>query len=353
MATGQPFLINGTSKLACIWFGDNERAIAIGIVSFGLAIGTIIGLSMASFFIFDDDKNNHAKIRKETENFMLWVSWGTTALCLPMIIFYKQRPRYFPSRSAEEDATGDKIQNINQMISELSTLFKNKNFVSILIIFSIMDGSYTSLGTNINFLFEPFGYSSTDTSILGALFVVTGLVSSIMFPILIDKYQWFLRSLKIITIGAFISSLIILGAIPSKVFGFALLSIASLGFFVIPTMSIVYAFATELTYPCSEALFGSLLQAGSGIFGTVVAYAITFMINKFGSFSALVTYALFFFICGILSHLIKEDLRRLNLKSDANPDDLRTSNVQAIQNNSAQTSGTTTVSLSPEQIKEL
>lgn len=89
MAVGQPFLINGVSKLACIWFGDNQRALAIGITGFGLAIGTILGLAIGSFFIQDEDKYDHAKIRRETEKFMLWVSWGTTVLCAPMILFYK------------------------------------------------------------------------------------------------------------------------------------------------------------------------------------------------------------------------------------------------------------------------
>lgn len=53
MAIGQPFLINGISKHACIWFGDHERAIAIGIIAFGFALGSIIGLSLASFFILE------------------------------------------------------------------------------------------------------------------------------------------------------------------------------------------------------------------------------------------------------------------------------------------------------------
>ena len=89
MACGQPFLMNGISKLACIWFGDNQRAIAIGIVAFAFAVGSIIGLSLASFFIFDDDKNDHPKIKKEVEGFMLVVSWGTTVLCVPMLLFYR------------------------------------------------------------------------------------------------------------------------------------------------------------------------------------------------------------------------------------------------------------------------
>lgn len=201
-------------------------------------------------------------------------------------------------------------------MAELKILMKNRNFICIMVIFAMMDGSYTSLGTLINFLFEPFGFSSTDTSIMGATFVVAGLISSIMFPLLIEKYHWFLRCLKVITIGSFISSIIVIGAVPSKIFAFAVLAIGLLGFFVIPTMSVTYAFATEVTYPISEALFGSLMQAGSGLFATIVSYIITIIINKLGSFYALTTYVVFFLICAILAYLVKEDLRRLKPKSE-------------------------------------
>ena len=88
MATGQPFLLNGISKHACIWFGDKERALAIGVVGFGLALGSILGLCLAGCFISEKDRYNKALVRRETENYMLFVSWGTTLFCLPMVLFY-------------------------------------------------------------------------------------------------------------------------------------------------------------------------------------------------------------------------------------------------------------------------
>ena len=81
--------MNGISKFACIWFGDNERAIAIGIIAFAFALGSIIGLSLASFFVFEDDKEDYEKIKREVEYFMLVVSYTTSILCIPMILFYR------------------------------------------------------------------------------------------------------------------------------------------------------------------------------------------------------------------------------------------------------------------------
>lgn len=118
MAIGQPFFLNGISKLACIWFGDNERAIAIGILAFAFALGSIVGLVLGTFFVLDEHKDNHELIRKESIEFMRVVSWGTTFLCAPMILLYKQRPKMYPSNSAYEDATQVKSSE-NSICNEL------------------------------------------------------------------------------------------------------------------------------------------------------------------------------------------------------------------------------------------
>ena len=198
------------------------------------------------------------------------------------------------------------------MYRELIDLFLNRNFKNLLVIFAFMDGSYMSLGTIMDLIFEPNGYTSTDTSILGGIFVVCGLISSIIFPIVIEKHHWFLKSLKMICYGALLSSLLVAIAIPSRIFWFAIISIGLLGFFVIPTMSIVYALATEVTYPSSEALFGSLLQAASGIVGTIISYVIAFVIRMFGTIYALILYSILFLVCCLLTFFITEDLRRMS-----------------------------------------
>lgn len=101
IAFGQSFFLNGISKLACIWFGDNQRAIAIGIQTFGLALGSCVGFCIGSFFVYEEDRHDHEKIKEQTINLMWFISWATTFLCAPAIFLYKQRPKTYPSRSAQ------------------------------------------------------------------------------------------------------------------------------------------------------------------------------------------------------------------------------------------------------------
>lgn len=148
---------------------------------------------------------------------------------------------------------------------------------------------------------------------LGAGFVISGIISTIIFPCLIQKFQWYLRSLRIVAFGAFVSGLAVCFSLPTRSFYISLSSISLLGFFLIPALSIIYAFCTELTFPVSPCLFGCVLQGGSSIFGAIVTYAAPVVISNLNSEFVISFYALMMLVCVVLSVFIKEDLRRLNL----------------------------------------
>lgn len=156
----------------------------------------------------------------------------------------------------------------------------------------------------INFLIKPFGFTNLEISIIGALFILCGLVSSVIFPILIEKYHWYNRLMRIICFGAFIFCSLSLIALPIKSYAMTLLTVGLMGFFVIPTMPVAYAFAQELTFPASEALFGSLMQIGSRLLGTFFSYVGSFLIKELGSIFVLIMYSVFYFICFIISFFI-------------------------------------------------
>lgn len=185
-----------------------------------------------------------------------------------------------------------------------------------------MNGSVISMGAIINFYIEGFGYNSVQTSILGATFVIVGVFSSMIFPILISKYNWFLISLRIIAIGAFLSCIITTFSLSSGSTTASLFSIGLLGFFLIPTLSVVYSFCTELTYPVSVSLFGCILQAGASLFGTVMTYAASSLVNSpdtkqqsnnNGSLKVSGLVIICLAVSATVTIWVRQDLRRINL----------------------------------------
>jgi hypothetical protein len=88
IASFQPFLCNGVSKLATMWFGDGERALATTIGSLATPIGCIMGMVMGPFFIFEEDKENHELGVTHIVHYMSISAYLMTAFTLPLIIFY-------------------------------------------------------------------------------------------------------------------------------------------------------------------------------------------------------------------------------------------------------------------------
>ena len=145
------------------------------------------------------------------------------------------------------------------MKDETKLLMRNNNFRFVIVIFLIINGSATSLATIIAFLIEPFGFNSVDTSIFGVIVALSGFISSIIFPIIIQEYQWYLKSMKMMAFGCVLSQLCILLSLASRNFNLVAIAMFLFGFFNFPVMPVVYSFATEITYPISEALFGGIL----------------------------------------------------------------------------------------------
>jgi len=141
------------------------------------------------------------------QNFMFIASCMATVLCLPMILLFRQRPTIFPSASAQEDALNSKKLSIVDLWKDIVELATNRNFRIVFFIFAIMNGSVICLGAIINFLLEGCGFNNVQISIMSATFVFVGLLSSMVFPILIEKFHWFRRSLRIIAVGACFATL--------------------------------------------------------------------------------------------------------------------------------------------------
>ncbi len=56
-AIGQPFILNAPAKLAAVWFGENERIIALTICTASQAFGAAIGFVVPTIFVSPGDKD--------------------------------------------------------------------------------------------------------------------------------------------------------------------------------------------------------------------------------------------------------------------------------------------------------
>ena len=91
------------------------------------------------------------------------------------------------------------------MKEDTIALLKNKNFLLLGFTYAVMYGVYGCLGGILNTLVTPYDFTSTHSAIFGAVFIVFGLAGSFYFSIYLDKHPKYLKCLRILCFGTFLS----------------------------------------------------------------------------------------------------------------------------------------------------
>ena len=149
----------------------------------------------------------------------------------------------------------------------LKSLFKNKDFIYLMIMFFIGLGTFNAILTMIDTMFKnrTLDYDSTlAPGIVGGLIVVGGIFGAVIISALSDKYhkrKIFLilaagMAIPLTLLLQFLSSIVLLG-----ICGFVF------GFFLIPALPVGLTYAVEKTHPVPEATSNGVLMLCGQISG--------------------------------------------------------------------------------------
>ena len=254
---------------------------------------------------------NDSKLTKGHVNDLLMAhALISTVVSIPMLIFFKERPKDFPSEAAKN------TQNTKfNFMRDVTLLIKNPNYVWMTLVFSSLYGVYTSLGALINPIVKPYHFTAADCSVIGATFIMSGLIGSFFFGFLLDKYKKYLLILRIVCFGTFLSAIFIFLTLPTEKMIIFDPNIAIVGFFILPIIPVGYSFSIELTFPVSEAMSNGIIMLFSQIVGTGVTYISTILIAESPT-SGLYLFISMIALSCFCSLMIKEDLRRINMSNE-------------------------------------
>ena len=197
------------------------------------------------------------------------------------------------------------------MKKDMISMAKNKNFLLLLTIFASLYGCYTCLGAVINDLCEPYGFGSSDAGMFVGVFIVSGLTGSFVLSGFLDKYNAYLKILRIVCFGSLVFSSAMVFSLNYGVIWVVCINIALLGFFLLPIIPVCYSFAVELTYPVSEAMSNGLLMLFSQLVGIVDTTAGTELTINHAQWCIYMFIGQIAFAC-LITLVVKEDLRRIN-----------------------------------------
>ncbi len=241
IAIGQPFLLNISTKVPANWFPLNERSIASGILTMAQYLGFVVAMVLSPILA---EMNGIP---------MIYQVYGLIAcVCAVIAItFTRERPRIAPGPEAEKEDIS---------IGSMLKLFKNRNFIYVLVIVFISMGIFNALLTLIETILKPRGLSMDQAGIVGAIFVVAGVVGAVVLPVLSDKLHR--RTPMFI---AAISLLVPLYLGLTYLKGYSLIAMVSAlaGFTVMGVAPILFQHGAEVAYPVKEGTsFGLILLMG-------------------------------------------------------------------------------------------
>jgi len=263
ISAAQPFLLNAWTKVAALWFGLEERATAVGLVTLANLVGAAIGMVLTPLLV-------------ETMSIRLvqLIYGGITALSsLLFLAFAREKPATPPCPPGQEDRA--------LMLDGLKHALNIREFWLYLAAFFVALGIYNGVSTWVENIIRPRGFNPTDAGTLGALMVAGGVLGAVVLPPISDR----LHKRQVFILAGFI------GAIPA-VIGItfatqAWLLFASafmLGFTLVSVAPIGMQYAAEITYPTPEGTSTGLIQL-FGQISVVFVYIMEALKSSDGSFT--------------------------------------------------------------------
>jgi MFS family permease len=263
LAVAQPFLMNAISTVAAKWFPIQERATASGLVMVAMFIGIAIGQVTSPLLM----------LAYSIPTMMLIFGIATAVSAVLFLIFTREAPPTPPCPAGQETRA--------LMLDGLKNMLKMKDIWFLIILFLVGMGIFNGVSTWIEGIVRPRGFSVTQAGDLGGFLLLGGIVGAAIFPILSDK----LRKRKIfLQVGMVLAIPGLIGFTFATQYWVLVVSMISLGFFLMSLAPIGFQYAAEITYPAPEGTSNGLMNL-AGQVSVVFIYIMQAMKGADGSFT--------------------------------------------------------------------
>jgi MFS family permease len=290
IAIGQPFVLNGVTKLVATWFPQKEEATAVGLGSLALLVGMMVGLGATPALV--------QYLGFET----MVLIYGVLGVLGILLFFSLVKPRpATPAREVEvqQEVTG--WQGIKHIL-------KMRDFVILGFIALIGIGVFNGLATWLEkILNELHEIPMTDAGIISAILVLSGTVGCIVIPLVSDKIM---RRKPFLLLASAVGAVCIVALMVAKGFASNVVDGIFLGFFLISALPIMLTMSAEIT----GARFAGISVGYLQLLGNAAAVAIVPIMESMHGITGQYILPLAFIagllgISFILALLIKEPAR--------------------------------------------
>ncbi len=167
IAIGQPYIINGISKLISDWFSKEHSAMATGIGTAGMLIGMTLGMGLTP-------------VLNESIGFQqtMAVFAGISVLLTLIFVFFGKENNLEKSKTIALSA-----------VKEIKTLLHSRSLLILFMIAFFALGFFNGLTTWLEPILKPNGINAEQVGMVGAYIILGGILGSVIIPALSDKFR--------------------------------------------------------------------------------------------------------------------------------------------------------------------
>uniref|UniRef100_A0A3Q3J248 Major facilitator superfamily (MFS) profile domain-containing protein n=1 Tax=Monopterus albus TaxID=43700 RepID=A0A3Q3J248_MONAL len=312
------------SRLASLWFGENEVSTACSIGVMGSQLGIAIGFLIPPILVPNlDDVNElayHIRI-------MFFISAGvTTFIFILVVIMFKEKPE-IPPTLAQAHARSIPPNEYSYMASILR-LLRNKPFMLLVVSYGLNVGCFYAVSTLLNrMIITHYPDEEVNAGRIGLTIVIAGMVGSLICGLWLDKTKTYKQTTLVVYLLSLIGMLVYAFTLSLGHLWVVFVTAGVLGFFMTGYLPLGFEFGVELTYPESEGTSSGLLNCSAQIFGIIFTLGQGRIIDKWGTLAGNLFLSAFLLIGTVMTACIKSELRRqqANLQSKVQPVNVSTS----------------------------
>lgn len=243
IAVGQPFVLNAIAKIAGRWFPLHERATATGLASLAIYAGIFTGVAVTPMIV----------LRSSIPTALLVYGVVSAAVGALFLASAKERP---PTPVGPEERS--------LVFDGLKSVFRNRGFILLLVLFFIGLGVFNAVTTWIEDIVRPRGFTIDQAGLIGGLMVIGGIIGAIVIPPLSDRMR---RRIPFIVLALAGTIPGLLGITFATQYWLLLASAFVLGAFLLSSGPLGFQYGAEITYPAPEGTSNGLLLLAGQVSG--------------------------------------------------------------------------------------
>jgi MFS family permease len=263
IAAAQPLLLNAWTTVPARWFPREERATAVGLVTFSNLVGTGIGFALTPALV----------ARWSIPAAQLLYGAIAAASTVLFLLLAREAPEGHAGPLRAEDRAF--------MVDGLRHAFSIPSFRLYLAVSFVGMGIFNGLALWIEPIIRPRGFGSDDAGTLGALMLAGGVAGALLLPPLSDRLG---RRKAFIASGLALSVPGLLGLAFARTMPGLSVAAFFLGFFLVAVSPIGMQYATEISRPTPEGTSNGVVQL-FGQISVVLVYVMEALRAADGSFT--------------------------------------------------------------------